>query len=49
VSSIQDAVYKSPTRKQLYERGKYIPKEYIGMWSRRSLISWADKEKGLIQ
>lgn len=49
VSSIQDAVYKSPTRKQLYERGKYIPREYIGIWSRKSLIGWADKEKGLIQ
>jgi hypothetical protein len=49
VSSIQDAVYKSPTRKQLYDRGKYIPRDYIGIWPRKALISWADKEKGLIQ
>lgn len=49
VDSIQDALYKSPTRKQLYDRGKYIPQEYIGIWPRKALISWADKEKGLIQ
>lgn len=49
MSSIQDAVYKSPTRKQLYERGKYIPRDYIGIWPRKALISWADTEKGLIQ
>ncbi len=48
-SGIEDAVYKSPTRKKLYEYGKYIPKEYLGVWSGRSLIQWAERQKALMQ
>lgn len=46
-NGIEDAVYKSPTRKQLYDRGKYIPKDYLGIWSRKKLIPWAERQKRL--
>ncbi len=48
-SGIEDAVYKSPTRKKLYEHGKYIPKDYLGVWSGRSLIKWAECQKALMK
>lgn len=44
-SGIEDAVYKSPTRKKLYEDGKYTPRDYLGVWSGRSLIRWAESRK----
>ncbi|HOI05586.1 MAG TPA: hypothetical protein PK213_00480 [Deltaproteobacteria bacterium] len=47
VDGIQDAVYKSPTRKKLYDDGKYIPREYIGIWPRKKLIGWAEGQKAL--
>jgi hypothetical protein len=45
VDGIQDAIYKSPTRKKLYADGKYIPRDYIAIWPRKGLISWADMQK----
>jgi hypothetical protein len=45
VEGIHDAIYKSPTRKRLYNDGKYIPKEYIAIWPRKTLISWAENQR----
>lgn len=46
-NDIQDAVYRSPTRKRLFDDGKYIPRDYIGIWPRKSLINWAQDQKRL--
>jgi hypothetical protein len=43
--SIKDAILKSPTRKRLYAENKYMPTNYLLVWSRKKLISWADGKK----
>ncbi len=40
-SSIQLAILKSKTRKNLYQEGKYVPTNYMVIWSREKLIKWA--------
>jgi len=40
--SIEDATLKSPTRRKLYEEGLYMPANYLFIWPRHKLISWAD-------
>ena len=42
-TGIQDAIAKSATRKQLYETGKYMPRNYLSIVSRRRLIAWAKR------
>jgi hypothetical protein len=41
--SIEDATLKSPTRRRAYEENKYVPTAYLLIWSRKKLISWADR------
>jgi len=43
VTGIEDAISKSPTRKRLYEEGKYLPRNYLGILSRNRLIDWAKR------
>jgi len=41
----KDATKKSSTRRRLYDEGKYEPSDYLEVWSRKSMIKWADKLK----
>jgi hypothetical protein len=41
---IDMALLKSPTRRKLYKKGKYIPVCHSVVWPRRELIAWADKQ-----
>ena len=41
-SAISGATYVSIKRKQLYEDGKYIPTNYLLVWSRNKLLAWAE-------
>ncbi len=34
---------RSQTRRRLFEEGKYLPKTYILIWPRKSLISWSER------
>lgn len=36
-----DALTRSPTRRRLYEEGKYNPAEYLAIWPREALLRWA--------
>lgn len=40
-SAKADALAKSPTRNRLYREGKYIPTDYLIIWSRNDLLRWA--------
>ncbi len=40
---INDATRFSLKRRQLYEAGKYIPKDYVIVWPRKELIAWAER------
>ncbi len=40
-SGTNSAIKKSPTRRRLYEEGKYIPTSYMFVWPREKLIKWA--------
>lgn len=35
------ALAKSKTRKELYEKGKYVPRLYILAWHRKDLLKWS--------
>lgn len=35
------ATRTSPTRKELFHAGKYTPKQYMLIWSREDILSWA--------
>lgn len=39
--SVHDATSTSPTRKKLYDEGKYQPKNYTLIWSRATQLNWA--------
>jgi hypothetical protein len=41
---INYALMWSPTRRKLYEEGKYMPTEYALIWPRKKLLDWADKQ-----
>jgi hypothetical protein len=41
---VTDATLKSATRKRLYNEGKYIPTNYMSVWSRKKLIEWGNKQ-----
>jgi len=41
--AVKSATYKSPTRRKLYEEGKYCPADYMIVWPRKELIYWAKK------
>lgn len=40
---IKNAILKSPTRRRLYEEGKYTPTNYMAIWPRKQLINWAER------
>lgn len=40
---IKKSTLKSKKRKKLYEEGKYLPKSYLIIWSRKKLYNWARK------
>lgn len=42
---IKDATFKSPTRRKLYNEGKYMPTDYLAVWSSKKLINWAYKSQ----
>ena len=42
--SIEDATLRSPTRRLLWEQGKYTPTRYLAVWPRRELIAWAERQ-----
>jgi hypothetical protein len=44
-NGIQDAIRFSPTRKQLYLNGKYMPTNYLVVWPRKRLIAWAHSHR----
>jgi hypothetical protein len=37
----ESALATSPTRRKLYEEGKYVPTDYLAIWDRTSLLKWA--------
>ncbi len=39
--SIGNATATSPSRRKLYEEGRYVPKSYMMVWGREALIEWA--------
>ena len=38
------ATRNSPTRREQFERGEYTPKCYMAVWTRESLLRWADTQ-----
>jgi hypothetical protein len=42
---VANAIYKSATRRRLYEEGSYVPTCYLIAWPRRMLIRWARRVK----
>jgi hypothetical protein len=42
---IRDAISKSSNRLEMYNSGLYTPKDYLIIWTRKSIIEWADKQK----
>jgi hypothetical protein len=40
-SSISNSLSTSPTRRKLYDEGKYMPKSYMLVWGKRPQIAWA--------
>ena len=38
---LTQALFKSPTRKQYYEDGQYLPANYILVWPRQRILNWA--------
>jgi hypothetical protein len=44
---IADATFKSPRRKELYDKGEYIPQDYMQVWPRKKLIQWAEEQKSM--
>ena len=42
-SAAINATMKSRTRKKLFKEGKYLPSDFLDVWSRKSMIKWADK------
>jgi len=42
-SARKNSLKKSRTRRMLYEQGKYVPTDYVIVWSRKKIIEWADK------
>ncbi|WP_374261316.1 hypothetical protein [Zoogloea sp.] len=45
-SQIDNATSTSPSRRKLYEEGKYMPKSYMLAWGRREQMAWAKRNPG---
>lgn len=41
---LRNSLAKSETRRRLYHEGKYVPKDYMVIWSRNAMINWANKQ-----
>jgi hypothetical protein len=41
-SAINNSLATSPTRRKLYEEGKYLPKSYMLAWGRAKQMAWAE-------
>ena len=41
------AIYKSRTRRRLYQEGKYMPTSYLMIWPRSEMLRWADSRNGI--
>ena len=39
---VQDAISTSPSRRQLYDQGKYHPRSFMMLWSKRDQMRWAE-------
>ena len=48
-SDIRNATSKSPTRRELFKEGKYIPTSYLVVWPRKELIEWAEKQESMYE
>jgi hypothetical protein len=46
-SSIENATFKSRTRRKLYEQGLYMPTSYLFIWPRHRLIKWAESNQNV--
>jgi hypothetical protein len=44
--SVADATWKSQTRRELYAAGRYVPRRYARVWSRRRFLDWAREQRG---
>ena len=42
-SDIKLALMKSPTRRKLYQEGRYIPTRYLIVWPRKYMLIWAEQ------
>ena len=42
--AVRSALTKSETRRKLYQEGKYIPTDYLAIWSRKKLLEWAENK-----
>jgi len=40
----KNSLKTSATRRRLFEEGKYIPTDYVVIWSRKRLIKWAEEK-----
>ena len=40
-SSINNSLATSPSRRKLYDEGKYMPKSYMLVWGKNQQIAWA--------
>lgn len=43
-NAVRSALTKSETRRKLYQEGKYIPTDYLAIWSRKKLLKWAENK-----
>lgn len=47
-SAKNNSLSTSPTRRKLYEEGKYIPKSYMLAWGKAKQIAWAKEHAGSV-
>lgn len=43
-STVSSAISKSATRRALYEAGRYVPAQYLVIWTRERLLRWSAAE-----
>jgi len=45
--ALANALHKSPTRRQYYKNGQYLPSNYILVWPRQELLAWAEQYQAM--
>jgi len=40
---VEDAIATSPTRRKLYEEGKYLPRSFMMLWGKTDQLQWASR------